>query len=157
MVLYLLVLLLSAQHVAPSIHADASNRVHVRWPGATRDTVFPGEPAQVGIADATFASDGKTAAWLALFANPNGAEPIAMTLIVARGPHVIQRFTTGQVFWSWSFVNKDRQTAFHTGPKHGETASHCELHALPNGRLLGQWDGDLLTGSRPRWTSGLRN
>jgi hypothetical protein len=84
------------------------------------------------------------------------SDPIAGTLIVWRAGKIIQRFSTEQSFYSWTFNGEGKQVAYHVGALHGETKSHCELHDARSGRLIAMWDGDLEPGNnRPAWTKGL--
>lgn len=115
----------------------------------------PKADGQVGVESVQKA--GVSVGWLVDFESPDGGAPVAGTLIVWKGGHVIRRFETDQTFWSWSFVNGARAVAYHTGPMHGERKSHCELRDVAGGRLLVEWDGDLESPHRPPWTSGLKH
>jgi hypothetical protein len=131
--------------------------------GAARITTRTGsktvrkEPGQVGIEDPDVAWDRRTAGWLVMYEMPGVVSyPIAGMLVVWRGGAVIRRFRTEQTFWSWAFVANGKQVAYHTGPLHGERASHCELRNVSDGRLVAQWSGDLDDAAkRPAWTAEL--
>src|ERR1700751_3153254 len=86
-----------------------------------------------------------------------GGPPIAGKLVVWRDLRILRSFPADQVFWSWAFEHDTAQIAYHVGPAHGETVSHCELHDLRTGRLLSSWDGDLDTSGRPAWTKQLNH
>ena len=120
-----------------------------------RKARIPKEPGQTGITETRTAPDG-TVGWLAEYRVEAVSYPIAGTLIVWRAGKIIQRFSTGQSFYSWTFYAGGKQVAYHTGPLHGELKSHCELHDTGNGRLIAMWDGDLGTeNDRPAWTKQL--
>ena len=103
------------------------------------------------------ADDRHTRGWLILSPNPAGTSPIATQLRISRDGRVIRTFTTEQVFWSWAFEPGSKRVAFHTGPTHGEPASHCELHDIATGKLIESWDGDLQSVARPTWTKVLHH
>ena len=117
-------------------------------------TTIPKEPGQIGIRDAHTAS-GRVAGWLA----ESKVEGVsyAGTLIVWRPGKPLRQFPSGQSFYSWSFHARGKQVAFHIGPLHGESKSHCELHDVGSGKLLAVWDGALESDSRPLWTKGLEH
>ena len=118
----------------------------------------PKERGQVSIGDPGTAVDGRTAGWLVLYNVEGVSYPIAGTLVVWRDGRIIRRFQTEQTFYSWSFVGDGKQVAYHTGPLHGETKSHCELRNVSDGRLVAQWDGNLQDAAkRPAWTAGLNH
>jgi hypothetical protein len=115
------------------------------------------EPDQVGISEAQIAPDG-TVGWLAEISVEGVSYPIDGTLILWRAGKTIRRFGAEITFWSWTFYAQGKQVAYHVGPLHGESKSHCELHDAESGRLIAQWDGDLDSGSnRPAWTKGLNH
>src|SRR5690242_6989361 len=70
--------------------------------GARR--MAPKERGQTGIDHPKTASDGRTAGWLVLYANPDGGEPLPAMLVIWRSGRIVRRFRTEQVFWSWTFV-----------------------------------------------------
>jgi hypothetical protein len=116
--------------------------------------VLPPEPGQVGIDSVEIAADRFTAGWLILYADPDGGTPDAGKLVIWRDGHVVRRFTTGQVFWSWCFQDGGRKVAYHVGPTHG-SSPHFELRDVQTGDLLAAWKGDLENRNRPSWTKGL--
>ncbi len=118
-------------------------------------TAIPKEPGQVGIADGRIAANG-TAGWLVQFSADGVSYPVAEMLVLWRAGKPVSRFSNGQSFYSWTFYAQGKQVAYHVGPLHGESKSHCELHDVASGRRVGNWDGDLDSGSnRPVWTLGL--
>jgi hypothetical protein len=120
-----------------------------------KKTTIRKEPGQIGVSQAQIAPDG-TVGWLAEFRVEGVSYPVAGALIIWRAGKVIQRFQTGQYFYSWTFCAQGKQVAYHAGPLHTELKSHCELHDVKSGRVLAAWDGDLEFGSnRPAWTKGL--
>lgn len=143
-----------AQGPALRVYADTRNNVHV-ISASGRDTIIAPERTQVGISAIKVAEDNRTAGWLVLFKDPDGGSPVAGKLVVWRDGRIIRSFTADQVFWSWAFDHGAEQAAYHIGPTHGETNSHCELHDLRTGRLLSSWDGDLDSSQRPAWTKKL--
>jgi hypothetical protein len=149
-----------AQAERLSVSTDRKGAVRVTTP--TGLWTIPKERGQVGIEEVQIAGDGRTAGWLVTYGSPAVTYDIAGTLVVWRGGRIIQRFPgrfqEGPVFWSWSFVADGKQVAYHTGPLHFESTSHCYLHNVSDGRLVAQWDGKLDDDSatRPAWTAGLR-
>ena len=141
-----------AQDSVTRVYAER-NRVHIVY-ASGRDVVVAGQPGQAGV-DSIQTAAGRTAGWLALYDNPDGGSPVAETLVLWRAGKVIQRFQSEQTFWSWSFYAGDEQVAYHVGPTHGESSSHCELHEVSSGRKLASWDGDLDDPKRPPWTRSL--
>jgi hypothetical protein len=120
-----------------------------------KKATIPKEPGQIGISETRVAPDG-TAGWLAEYRVEGVSDPIAGRLILWRVGKIIQRFSTQQSFYSWTFYAEGKQVAYHVGPLHGELKSHCELHDARSGRLIAMWDGDLETGNnRPAWTKAL--
>jgi hypothetical protein len=116
----------------------------------------PKERGQSGVSDGRTAPDGRTAGWLVQYRAGDVDYPISGTLVIWRAGKIIRRFPTGQVFYSWVFYAGGKQVAYHVGPLHGESKSHCELREIENGRLVAAWDGDLdADNSRPPWTKGL--
>jgi hypothetical protein len=118
--------------------------------------MVPKEKGQVGISEAQVAADG-TAGWLVEYNVDTVSNPISGMLVLWRDGKVIQRFQSEQVFYSWAFYAGGKQVAYHDGPLHGETASHCELHDVTTGRVIDKWDGDLDADSKPAWTAGLNH
>lgn len=145
---------ISAQRPALRVYADTRNNVHV-VSASGRETIIAPERSQVGIDAIKVAGDKRTAGWLVLFKDPDGGSPYAGKLVVWSDGRMIRSFTADQTFWSWSFDHRAEQVAYHIGPTHGETNSHCELHDLRTGRLLAAWDGDLDSSHRPAWTKKL--
>jgi hypothetical protein len=137
------------------VYADEWHHVHVVSGG--KDVVIATEEGQVGIDAIKVVDDKQIAGWLLLYNDPNAGPPIAGKLVVWRGGRIQRSFLADQVFWSWSFEHNAEQIAYHVGPSHGETASHCELHELRTGRLLSSWDGDLENPNRPTWTKQLNH
>ena len=141
-----------AQDSVSRVYAER-NRVHIVY-ASGRDVVVDGQPGQASV-DSIQTATGRTAGWLALYDNPDGSSPVAGTLVLWRAGKVIQRFQSEQTFWSWSYYAGDEQVAYHVGPTHGESSSHCELHEVNSGRKLASWDGDLDDPNRPAWTKSL--
>jgi hypothetical protein len=155
-------LLIVVLFTLPGMSQDQAVTVSARPDGAAQITLadgkkatIPKEPGQTGISEIRVAPDG-TVGWLAEYRVEAVGDPIAGTLIVWRAGKMIQRFSTQQSFYSWTFNGEGKQVAYHVGPLHGETKSHCELHDARSGRLIAMWDGDLEPGNnRPAWTKGL--
>lgn len=106
---------------------------------------LPHQPGEADIAASQTADDGKTVGWLVEYNNPGTTYAIAGMLVIWRNGRVIRRFRADSALWSWSFFAGGSQVAYHDGPLHGETTSHCELRDIASGRLLDQWDGDIQT------------
>ena len=136
------------------VFADKTGRVHIRSKNG-EEQVVAGKPHQIGIELVQAAPDGQTVGWLVDYSDPDNSSPDAGKLVIFGGGHIVRRFGTDQVFWSWTFYAQGEQVAYHVGPTHGEESSHCELHDVKTGRLLAQWDGDLDDSKRPQWTRGL--
>jgi hypothetical protein len=138
--------------VAGSARADGAAQITF---ADGKTTTIPKEPGQVGINEAQIASDG-TVGWLVEYVVDGVPYPIAEKLIVWRAGTVIRRLSSEQVFYSWTVYASGQQVAYHDGPLHVESESHCELHDAESGRLIAHWDGDLESKSnRPAWTQGL--
>jgi hypothetical protein len=135
------------------VYIDAANNTHVA--SQQQDRTLAPEKGQVGIDAVKIGDDKQTAGWLVLYKDPDGGSPIAQKLLIWRDGRIVQRFQTDQTFWSWSFEQGTEQVAFHTGPTHGESTSHSELHDLRTGTRLSSWDGDLEDPNRPVWTRKL--
>jgi len=146
--------LMFAQSSSLRVYSDTQHNVHVTSANG-KNTTVASEAAQVGIDAIKVADDKQTAGWLALYKDPDGGSPVAGRLVLWRGGRIMRSFPTDQTFWSWAFEHNAEQVSYHVGPKHGETASHCELHDLRTGRLLASWDGDLEGSKRPAWTNKL--
>jgi hypothetical protein len=112
---------------------------------------------QVSFSQPVISDDHQTVAWLADYADPSASQGssdrIAGRLVVYRAGHVLRTFRTDQVFWSWHFIDQDRDIAFCTGPTHGG-ASGCELHRIATGHLKARWDTHSV-GDPPPWLHGL--
>ena len=112
---------------------------------------------QISFSQPLISGDHRTVAWLADYADPFGSQDssdrIAGRLVLYRAGHVLRRFRTDQIFWSWHFVNQDLDIAFCTGPTHGG-ASGCELHRVVDGHLKARWDTHSV-GDPPPWVHGL--
>jgi hypothetical protein len=118
-------------------------------------TAIPKERGQVGITDARIEANG-TIGWLAEFSVEGVGYPVAETLVLWKAGKLLRRFPDDQPFYSWSFYAQGKQVAYHVGPLHGESKSHCELHDVASGRLIEEWDGELPSGANgPAWTQGL--
>jgi hypothetical protein len=116
----------------------------------------PKERGQVDVTDGRTAQDGRTVGWLVRSIYGDVADLIPGTLVVWRAGKIVRRFPSDQVFYSWAFYAGGKQVAYHVGPLHGESKSHCELRDIDNGRVAAAWDGDLDSDSnRPEWTKGL--
>ena len=145
---------LSAESSILRIFSDERNNVHVILP-AGQESVIERERDQVGIDSIKIAAGKQTAGWIVMYRNPDGGSPIAGKIVVWRGGKIIRTFPAAQTFWSWSFERDGKQVAYHDGPAHGETGSHCELHDVQTGHLLSSWNGDLQNPARPDWTKSL--
>jgi hypothetical protein len=112
---------------------------------------------QVSFSQPLISANHQTIAWLANYADPSApqgsSDRVAGRLVLYRKGHVFRSFHTDQIFWSWQFVNQDRDIAFCTGPTHGG-ASGCELHRVDSGHLQARWDTHSL-GDPPLWVQGL--
>ena len=137
------------------VYTDERHNIHLLTTG--KDTVIAAEENQVGIDAVKISENKQVAGWIILYRNPDGGPPIAGKLVVWRDLRILRSFPADQVFWSWAFEHDTEQVAYHVGPAHGETVSHCELHDLRTGRLLSSWDGDLDTSGRPAWTKQLNH
>ena len=140
----------------PRVREDEKHDVHVVSAGG-KETVVAHEQGQVGIEEINIAEDRQTLGWLVLYEDPDGSSPLAGKLVLWRDGRVLRKFGTAQVFWSWAFEHVAEQVAYHIGPTHGETTSHCELHESRTGRLVASWDGDLDSTARPAWTKHLEH
>jgi len=139
---------------AVSVSAGPDGAAQITFADGKKTTI-PKEQGQAGISEAQIAPDG-TVGWLAEYNVDGVSYPIAEALIIWRTGKILRRFGTEQVFYSWTFYAAGKQVAYHDGPLHGETKSHCELHDAQSGRGIAQWDGDLDSEShRPAWTQGL--
>ena len=147
-----------AQNSILRAYADAQNKVHAVSEGG-KDSVIDPETDAVGIDAVAVADDKQTAGWLVLYQERDDHGPIgspfAGKLVVWRDGRIIRTFEADPTFWSWAFEQNGSQVAYHVGPTHGETVSHCELHDVITGRLLASWDGDLDDPTRPSWTKRL--
>lgn len=139
------------QDTLSRVYADRKNQAHVVYTNG-KSAVVAAEHGQIGIESIQTAGDGQTAGWLVLYTDPDG--PFAGSLVLWRAGKIIRRFQSDQTFWSWGFYAHG-QVAYHVGPTHGESSSHCELHDIESGKLVASWDGDLDDPNRPRWTKGL--
>lgn len=144
----------TGQGPRPAI-SNRSGAVEIALPDG-RKFVVPKEKGQVGISEAQVAADG-TAGWFVEYRLDGVSDSISGTLVLWRAGRVIQRFQSEQVFYSWAFYAGRTQVAYHDGPLHGETASHCELHDIATGRVIDKWDGDLEGDGKPAWTVGLKH
>ena len=142
------------QDTLSRVYADRKNQAHVEYTNG-KDVAVAAERGQIGIDAIQIAGDGRTAGWLVLYTNPDGGSPFAGSLVLWRAGKIIRRFQSDQTFWSWAFYADVVQVAYHMGPTHGETTSHCELHDIERGHLAASWDGDLDDPKRPAWTKGL--
>jgi hypothetical protein len=143
------------QDRALSVSATPEGSARITFPHGEIVTV-PKERGQVGVSEGRTAQDSRTVGWLVQNRAGDVDYPISSTLVVWRSGKIIRRFPAAQVFYSWTFYARGRQVAYHVGPLHGESKSHCELHEIESGRLIAAWDGDLdLDNNRPEWTKGL--
>jgi len=113
---------------------------------------------QVTFGEPLLSQDHRTVGWLAYYPYPGASaasvDPIPGRLVLYRSGHVLQSFPTGQIFWSWQFVNSDRDVAYCTGPTHGD-AGQCNLRSIKSGRILAQWFPDAKV-DPPAWAKDLR-
>ena len=138
-----------------SVSATPQGSARITLPTGEIVTVAK-ERGQVGVSEGRTAQDGRTVGWLAQYSAGDVDYPISGTLVVWRGGKIIRRFPAAQVFYSWAFYAGGKQVAYHVGPLHGESKSHCELHDVESGRLVAAWDGDLdADNNRPPWTKAL--
>jgi len=145
-----------SQERAVAVSAGPDGSAEITLATGNRVTVRK-EAGQVGISEAHVAPGG-TVGWLAEYSVGGVSYPIDGTLILWRAGKTIRRFQADQTFYSWTFYAQGKQVAYHVGPLHGESKSHCELHDAQSGRLIARWDGDLEPGSnRPAWTKGLNH
>jgi hypothetical protein len=156
--LFFFVLAIALPSIAESstlrVFSDNQQNIHIVSPTG-QESIVKRESGQVGIDAIKIAADKLTAGWLVLYRNPDAGSPVAAKIVVWRNGKIIRSFPTEQTFWSWSFEHGGEQVAYHTGPAHGDTTSHCELHDVQAGRLLATWDGDLQSAARPAWTKNL--
>jgi hypothetical protein len=143
-----------AQTSQPRVSSDSNHNVHIFTPDGKTYSIPP-RPSQVGIEDVKFSPDSQVIGWLVLYPNPDVQNAFAATLVVWSAGRIVRTFKTDQAFYSWSFEDGAKQVAYHTGPLHFATTSHCELHDIATGRLLKSWDGDLDDPNKPAWTNHL--
>jgi hypothetical protein len=145
----------SSLPVAVIAGADGAARITL---ASGEKIAVPKEPDQVGIGEAHLAPDG-TVGWLAEFRVVDVSDPVAGTLVLWRSGRIVRRFPAAQSFYAWTFYARGKQVAYHDGPLHGESKSHCELRDVATGRQIATWDGDLdlALGNRPDWTQGLNH
>jgi hypothetical protein len=143
-----------SQGQAAAVTAGPDGAARIALANGQKATVRK-ERGQVSISEPQIAPDG-TVGWLVEYSVDGLSYPVAGTLIVWRAGKTIRRFPAGQSFYSWAFYAQGKQVAYHDGPLHGESKSHCELHDAESGRMIAVWDGDLESdGKRPAWTKGL--
>ena len=153
-VLLVLAVVFSVMSQPGTVAAGPDGTAQITLADGKRITI-PKEPGQTGIREIRIAPD-ETVGWLAEYRVEAVRDPVAGTLVLWRAGKVIRRFTADQSFYSWAFYAQGKQVAYHVGPLHGESKSHCELHDARSGRLIGMWDGELDSeGTRPAWTKVL--
>ena len=96
------------------------------------------------------APDHELVGWIISMENLGPSYPIPVTLILFRCGKVIQRISTGQMIFRWSFVNNGRQVAVSSGTVHGMEGLHLTLYDSRTGKLLETWNGDE-TMKPPAW------
>lgn len=137
------------------IYADRHSNVHIVL-NSGKEAVVPHRRDQVGIEDAKIADDRRTAGWLISYPVPdNTSGQFAGSLVIWRNGKIVRTFDMGPTFWSWAFIHRGEQVAYHSGPLHEGPLSHCELRDVKTGRLLASWDGNLENPDRPDWTKAL--
>jgi hypothetical protein len=137
------------------IYADRHSNVHIVL-NSGKEAVVPRQRDQVGIEDVKIADDGRTAGWVVSYAVPDDtSRKFAGSLVIWRNEKIVRTFDTGPTFWSWAFIHRGEQVAYHSGPLHEGPLSHCELRDVKTGRLLASWDGNLENPDRPDWTKAL--
>jgi hypothetical protein len=117
-------------------------------------------PGQLSFDSPKISPDAHTVGWLVVgpLPVPPGAgyepPPIALELVIYRAGHVLNTFSTGQVFWDWNFRAGGKRVAYAAGPTHGG-AKECVLRDVQSGRTVATW---LVTPqSRPPvWAQDLR-
>jgi hypothetical protein len=139
---------------SPRVFSDSKQNVHIVTPDG-KTYLISRKPDQVGIEDVKSSPDSQVTGWLVLSPNPDVQNAYAGELVLWSAGRVIRTFKVGQAFYSWSFEDGAKQVAYHFGPLHFETTSHCELHDIATGRLLKSWNGDLDDPDKPAWTKHL--
>ena len=138
-----------------SVSATPQGSARITLPSGEIVTVAK-ERGKVGVSEERIALDGRTVGWLVQYRVGDVDYPISGTLVVWQAGKIVRRFPAAQIFYSWAFYADGRQVAFHVGPLHGESKSHCELYDVKSGRLAASWDGDLdADHNRPPWTKAL--
>jgi hypothetical protein len=143
------------------IYADKNSNVHIVLSNG-KEALVPHQEDQSGIEDAKIAADGRTAGWLVSYPDPSSStgskfDDFQGALVIWRDGKIVRTFDTGPTYWSWAFAHGGDQVAYHSGPIHEGSSSHCELRDVKTGRLLASWDGDLEQVKRPQWTKDLHH
>jgi hypothetical protein len=141
------------------VYADKNSDVHIVLSDG-KEALVPHQQNQTGIDDAKISRDGRTAGWLVSYPGPSSSpsyksEGFQGALVVWRNGKIVRTFDTGPTYWSWAFAQAGDQVAYHSGPIHEGSSSHCELREVKTGQLLASWDGDLQSPDRPTWTKAL--
>lgn len=136
---------------------DASGQLHITLEDG-RQVLAPKLHDQVAFESPLISPDHQTVGWLVEYPDPSyahsQANPIAGALILYRNGRIVQKFSTGQVFWDWRFQEGGKEVVYSTGPTHGG-ATECVLRDVVSGRVMGSWR---VTPGRqpPTWAEGLR-
>lgn len=140
-----------------SATVDATGQLHIML-ASGREVLPKRIKNQVAFGEASVSPNHKTVGWLAYYPYPgvsyNKVDPIPQSLVLYQSGRILHTFPTGQIFWSWEFLNGGSQVAYSTGPTHGG-GGECVLRDVQTGSVLAQWfperDSD-----QPIWTKGLR-
>jgi hypothetical protein len=88
----------------------------------------------------------------------NHGAPISFSLVLFRGNRRAHTFRTGQIMWSWHFVDHGRRVAYCSGPTHG-AGGECVLRDVASGGVVERWVDEEGQTPKPKpqpiWVNGL--
>lgn len=114
----------------------------------------------VGFSAVELAEDRQTLGWM-INVEDDTSYSIPLSVVVFRHKQVLHTFNTGQMVWSWMFLDGGKQVAVVFGPTHGPEVGNYQLYDAKTGKLLAEVSGDEDTQSlkpdAPDWAKQLQN
>jgi hypothetical protein len=131
------------------VYVDDTGAVHIAYSSGKGQTIpkqdFSADQKQTSASQIQISADKHSAGWVLEYSGIGASYSQGIVLVIFRSGKVIQDFLEagGYIFSNWHFVEGAQQVGFCQVLMHGAGPNpHCELHSLPEGRLLKQWSAD---------------
>jgi hypothetical protein len=143
-------------HIVYSDRSEVIQEIPAKKASTETDTVFN----QEGFSDVQLAEDRETIGWAEMYDNCCTSYSVPLAIVLYRSGKVRCHLQTGQMVWSWMFLEGGKDAAIVWGPTHGPEVGDYRLYDVRNCKVLSQVYGDAETQTlkpdAPKWAKNLQ-